>query len=313
MKIIVIAVFILGITLIYAGFYVALIYAHEGASYYSIDLPAVTPLIPRGHIIDYYYPSNNRYIAPGTIVVLYVNAPEEVSLSIEVLSKGDSIAYRIDCGVNSSFRVELSYPFEWRMKILVGVLDNSSIYTVSLEVAEIKPVTARLLDIDPFKGFTLAAVGLLILAFIFRNPSAMRTIREYCVYTYLPTVVLLDFVSTLLAGEEFEMLAIPRTLYSKVGLPQFFIANLLLSVAFSLILLHIIRSRKYHTIGEILLALAYSALAGLKSIGPIVNYLVLLLPNTPLFNWDHVYTITLAISYLISATISFELCRKIIQ
>jgi len=312
--VVVIVVLIGGIALIYAGSYTVLIYAHGGVSYYSTELPAVTPLIPRGYTIDYYYPPNNRYLAPGTIVALYVNAPEDkkISLSIEVLLKGDGTAYRIDYGVNSSFRIELDYPFEWRMKILIGILDNSSTYTVSLEIAETKPVAVRLFGIDPFKGFTLAAIGFLILALIFRNPSAMRTVREYCVYASLPTIVLLDFISTLLAGEEFEMLAIPRMLYSTVGLPQFFVVNLLLSIAFSLILLHAVKSRKYHTIGKILLALAYSALTGLKSIGPIINYLASLSSIIPLLGWDHVYTITLAVSYLISAAVSLGVYRKII-
>ena len=214
--------------------------------------------------------------------------------------------------MNSSFRIELDYSFKWKMKILIGILDNSSTYTVSLEIAEIKPVAAKLADIDPLKGFTLTIMGFLILALIFRNPSTMRTIKEYRVYTSLPTIILLDFISTFLSGEKFEKLAIPRTLYSTVGLPQFFTINLFLSTAFSLLLLHVIKNRKYHIVGKILLILVYSALTGLKSIGSLINYLAPLSSNILTFNWNYAYTIALTVSYLVSILISLELYKKVI-
>ena len=300
--------------MVYAGSYAALIHTYRGVTYYSAGLPAVTSLTPRGHVIDHYYPPRGRWIPPGAIVTLHVDAPREVSLVIEILSREGSIVEKIDCGVNSSFRVELSYPFEWKMKILVGVLDNSSVYTISLEVTEVKPVTAMLAGIDPLRGFTLAAAGLSILVFIFWNLSTRKVVREYWVYASLPTTILLDYISTLLAGEEFEMLAIPRALYSVMGLSQFFTANMLLSVVLSLLLLHVAESGKICTASKVVLAVTYSALTGLKSIGPIVNYLAPLSGAGALMsNWSYVYATTLVASYLVSATVSFELYRKIIR
>ncbi|GEM_PF-3240473 len=252
MRIIVLVVLALSIVLLYSGSYSTLIYTYSGGIYHSTMLPTITPLIPREHIIKYEYPGEGEYIHPDTKVILQLGVSErkKVSLSIEVLSR-EGIVEKLDYGANSNFKVELSYPFEWRLKILVGVLDNSSTYDVDLEIAEIKPTTVMLIGIDPLKGFTLALAGIIILSVLLWKSSSRRIIINYEVYLVLPVLITLDYLSTFLAGEEFEKLFIPKMLYSMMGFSEFFIANIMLSILFSLILFHAIENRKYYMTGKI--------------------------------------------------------------
>jgi len=55
-------------------------------------------------------------------------------------------------------------------------------------------------------------------------------------------------------------------------------------------------------------------LIGIKSIGPTINYLAPLLGCLRLQSgWEYAYTLTLTVSFLLTASVSMELYRKIKQ